>query len=340
MKNEVLAVVVLGSVLAASGQDQKRETKLFTENTSHSFGTVARGPVLPWKFTIHNKSSMDFQVSDPIRVSCGCVKAVATPTVIKAGETGSIDIAMDTRRFKGSKSVTIHATLLSLTGGQQFTTTASFNVSATSLADVVFSPGEADFGVTPKGQRQTMAIDVEYTGRNSNWQIVGMGETKAPVDVKVEEVYRSRGIITSSKVRYRLQVTLNPDSAVGAQSWEIPMMTNDPVSSVLSVLVKATVDAPLMVAPALLSLGNVKVGEVTRKKVLVRGSKPFRILSVEGNNADVSVELPSTSARVQLVQIVYRPSRIGDVQTTLLFKTDLDVGGTAKVKLSGSSQSP
>lgn len=337
MKNAVLAVaIVLGFAVSAPGQGREWGNKLFTDGSSHNFGNVARGAILSWKFKMYNKWSVDLKVTN-IRVSCGCVKAWAPSPVIKSGENATIDITMDAHKFTGNKTVYIYVSLGSVSEGQQYITTATLDVSANSRADVVFNPGQVNFGVLPLGQSRTLSIDVDYAG-NLDWKILGVADNSAPVKVEVVEMFRQR--TNFMQVRYRLNVTLKKDAPPGTRRWEIPMKTNDPASPILPVLVEATVDAPLTVAPSTVSLGNVKVGEVAKQKVLVRGSKPFRILSVEGSNQDISVELPASAATVQLVQIVYRPTKAGDLQQTLTFRTDLGSGATAKVKIAGSGTAP
>ena len=77
---------------------------------------------------------------------------------------------MDARRFTGPKTVTIHVTV-----GPEYTSTATLQVSANSRSDVVFNPGEVNFGVVPHGRftRVGFAQAIVRAERGAREDIVG-----------------------------------------------------------------------------------------------------------------------------------------------------------------------
>src|SRR5947207_11672788 len=89
------------SALAAPWADA-----MFDELTK-DFGAVPHGTVAVHPFRLVNKTGSTLHVSS-VRVSCGCTTASALQTSIAAGKDGVILAQMDTRRFYGTKSVTVY----------------------------------------------------------------------------------------------------------------------------------------------------------------------------------------------------------------------------------------
>src|SRR5262249_44407575 len=152
-----LFVLVTGPAWAAA-QSTAWADKLFKGTTSHDFGVVARGAQLQHKFAITNIYAVPLEITN-IRSTCGCLTATPTKSRLQPQEVGYLDISMDGRRFSGPKVINIY-----LTVGPEFVSTATLKVTANARADVVFNPGEANFGVVPRGQTPTQLVEVEYAG--------------------------------------------------------------------------------------------------------------------------------------------------------------------------------
>ena len=112
---------------------------------------------------------------------------------------------MDGRRFTGPKSVIVRVSV-----GPEFTSSADVKVTATSRADVVFNPGDVEFGAVDHGQTASQTVDVEYAGP-LDWRIseVVVGKEQ-PFEASESETYRKPG-----KVGYQIKVTLKADAAPG-----------------------------------------------------------------------------------------------------------------------------
>lgn len=271
---------------------------------------------------------MPLTISEP-RVSCSCTTVTLSAKTVPPKESVFLDVSMDARRFTGPKTVDIYVSV-----GPQYTSTATLHVSANSRADVVCNPGQVNFGVVASGQTPTQTMDIEYAG-NLDWKITGVADHAAlPLEGKVEELYRQPGPIT--KVGYRLSATLKANAPAGAGRWEILLQSNDPASPNVPVLLEATVQASLEVSGQV-KFSNAKVGTETSFRVVVRGSKPFRILAVEGQGDGLVVEGPSEAREVHVVQIKWKPATAGDFRRELKFKTDLDGGAVATVPVEGAA---
>jgi hypothetical protein len=314
-----LLVLVLGSA-ATRAQTSSWADKMFAPApdakplTLHDFGSVPRGAQLYHRFEMTNWYAVPLQIVD-VHTSCGCATATASAKVLASKEKGYIDVTMDGRRFTGQKNIKI-----SVSVGPDFTSTAELRVMANARADIVFNPGEVSFGVVPRGETPTQTIDVEYAGV-LDWKVNGINTNGAPYNVTIEELYRRPG-----QVGYRVRFVLQPAAPLGALKQEVFLQTNDPASPLVPVLVEANVQANLTVSPEYIKLTELKVGQELTRKVMVRGSKPFRVLAIDGGDEIVSVvtSLPSQQPLIQHTVVVKcQPGKPGDLRKQLQIKTDI-----------------
>ena len=234
---------------------------------------------------------------------------------------------MDTSKFPkpGHKIVSIFVSV-----GPQYISTATVQVLANRRDDVVFNPGQVSFGVVAAGQSPTRNIEVEYAGV-LDWRVNEIIKSDAPVEVVQEEMYRRTG-----QVGYRLRVTLKPDAAPGQLTAKLLLKTNDPASPLVPVLVEATIQAPLTVVPGALSFGNAKVGDTVSKRVIVRGTEPFKITGIEGLGDAFTVELPERADVQQILTIKYQAKASGEMHQQLKIKTDLPQEAAVTLKVEGT----
>jgi hypothetical protein len=85
-------------------------------------------------------------------------------------------------------------------------------------------------------------------------------------------------------------------------------------------------------------LGTVKIGESLTRRVVVRGSKPFRVLSVEGLGEGITLDpAPSaTPAAVQVVTFKCQFTKSGEFKYDVKIKTDLQ-DAPATVSIDGNA---
>jgi hypothetical protein len=312
--------------------------KIFFGVTGHDFGTVPYGAQLKHRFKIKNIYAVPLDITS-IRPSCACLSSKPgkddVPVTLGPKEERYIDIVVDARRFKGPKTVSLNVTF-----GPQFVSTATLVITANARTDVVFNPGEVDFGSVSQGRAITQVIDVEYAGA-LDWRILEIVKSAdAPFSVEPRELYRKgSGFIRQTiTVGYRIQVTLKETAPAGPFHQELILKTNDPSSPVLPVEVEGNVQAALSVAPSVVSLGNVKVGNTKTQKVSIRGNRPFRILDIEGGGDGVTAQLPAGAAQAHVLTLTCRPDQVGEWRKQLTIHTDLDGGTTATVTVEGTVQ--
>jgi hypothetical protein len=329
MRNALLWIATIVLLTPpAYGQSAAWADKLFKGNTTHDFGVVPRGTQLEYRFPMTNIWAVPIDIVE-VRQSCGCVHAEAHPQHLGPRESGYLEVHMDGTRFSGPKTVTIYVRI-----GPQFTSTATLQVSATSRMDVVFNPGEVNFGVVAGGATspEPQVVDIEYAG-NMNWKVTDISTNGAPVDVSFSEFNRQPG-----RVGYHITVTLKPDAPPGLIKQELTVNTNDPNSPKVPLLLEATVQAALAVSPHSLNFGVVKVGSTIVKRVVIKAAEPFSIPSVEGIGEGVDVDLPAGAAKTQILTVKYQPEQAGDLVKQLRIKTSLPDQSSASLTLEAQAK--
>lgn len=323
MRNGLLALVLVSLGVSPALAQDPWANKFFLvvgdKTTSHDFGVVARGAQLKYTFKVKNIYKVPMDIMG-VRVSCGCVTCTPSINHLKPNEEGELDVLMDARRFSGYKMVSIFVTF-----GPEYISTATLRVNANARQDVVFNPGTANFGIVQRGQAPTQTLDVEYSGF-LDWRITEVVKNaSAPFQVTVEEFKRQppRGSF-AGQAGYRFTVTLKPDAAAGPFKQELILKTNDPASPTLTVPVEGTVQASLSVAPDIWRVGSIKVGDKKTQRIIVRGSRPFRIADVDGQGGGLTVDIPDRNAAVHILTISLQPTQAGTVRKQLVIRTDME----------------
>jgi hypothetical protein len=299
--------------------------KMFGGNTTHDFGVVPKGTQLKHSFKMTNIWKEPLEITQ-IRVSCTCLTAKATTSLLQPNESATLEINMDGRQFNGPKSITIYVSL-----GPKYVSTATLKVTANARQDVVFTPGEVDFGNVARGQTPTRYIDVEYTG-NVDWKVTEIVKSAAaPFELKVE-VLPPAGPI--ARRGYRLFATLRADAASGPFKQEILLKTNDAASPVLNFNIIGTVQATLSVSPPSLVVSGLRVDESQTKKVVIRADRPFRILGIDGLGDGITAEVPDRQDTTMILTVTIHPKKAGELRRQLTIRTDLDKE-SATISVSG-----
>jgi RNA polymerase sigma factor (sigma-70 family) len=290
----------------------------------HDFGTVARGTQLHHRFPMKNTGKVPLTII-AVRTSCGCLTASASARALAPGQEGWLDVTLDASRFVGKKTVTI---VVQVAGKGD----VRLRVSADSRADLVVDPGRIDFGVVPHGRAVTRTIEVTYT-RSLDWHLAEVIREGSPLDVKLEELSRRPG-----QVAYRIHATLRADAPVGTFSRELRLKTDDPATPLIAVPAEGTVGTVtgLVASPASLNLGSLRIGDTIDRRVVVRGTRPFRILGIEGLGAGLKTDWPETKAAVQVLQVRFRPAQLGEFKKTLRIRTDLEGEDPVAVTVEGT----
>jgi len=301
------------ALLTGSASGQGWAEKMIKGDLTHDFGTHPRGGVLTHSFTITNIYAVRMEILS-LKSGCGCVTAEAKKRVLEPRESTAIEVRMDTRRFTGPKTVGVRVTV-----GPEFVSSAELRVTGNCRTDIVFNPGQVNFGTITRGQAPAQVVDVEYVGPLA-WQVEEVIAKDMPFTAEVKELYRRPG-----GVGYRLTVTAKADSSSGTHKHTIFLKNNDPASPMVPLLVEATFQAAVSVTPEILSLGDIKADSPLIRRVVVRGNRPFQVTGVEGTGAGIELGAPlaTTDEAVQVLTFKCQPTAVGPFRMELKIKTTL-----------------
>jgi hypothetical protein len=208
---------------------------------------------------------------------------------------------MDTRNFVGVKATTLTVTLLNAAGRQD---EVKFGVQSNILPDIVLNPGSADFGVVARGQEASITVAIERLGMPT-WGFTRM--IAAPtfcrlVQADLKESYRS-----ADGVGYNLVITLRPDAPAGPIRDEIRLVTNDPESPSVPVLV---------------------TGRPTQARYVIRAPRPFTITDILGNGDGFTLKADAAEPKpLHILTLNYDPAQSpnrGDLRRDFQVRTSLE----------------
>ncbi len=326
----VLSCLIVAALTPpASPQSPPWAQKIFMGVTSHDFGTVPHGAQLKHRLVLKNIYTVPLEITE-IRATCGCLTFKESARTLQPKQEAYIDLTMDASRFNGPKSVQLLVTV-----GPTYVSTAVINVTAVARDDVVFTPGDIDFGTVPAGVAPVKWVDVEYNGP-MKWQIEEIVKSKsAPFTVTAQEILRHQpGLLKTGKVIYRLQVTMNTDAPPGLFRQELLLKTNDPASPTFTVYVEGNVQAGLSVSHEKLDFGIVPVGTKATLNLIIKGSQPFKVTSIENTGAGIQADVPPGDAQANhIITIHCAPTQSGEINRKLVVHTDFGKGATVAVQV-------
>ncbi len=120
-------------------------------------------------------------------------------------------------------------------------------------------------------------MNISYAGR-SDWRIVEVRSSNPHISGEVAETGRGGG-----QVSYELTVKADGKLPAGYLQDHLVLVTNDQNFTQVPVAVDGRVLSAITVSPTSLFMGVVEPGQKVTKKLVVRGAKPFRILSIKSD---------------------------------------------------------
>ncbi|MGP0063149.1 MAG: DUF1573 domain-containing protein [Isosphaeraceae bacterium] len=289
---------------------------LFTENR-HDFGPVPRGAKVKHDFLMVNRLGEPITILN-LRPSCGCTSGRANVSVVEPGQTAVVEAQMDTRNFVGLKSTILYVSLITASGREA---EVGLGVSSQILSDIVLNPGSIDFGPVLRGQSPTQVLSIDRINAEG-WRFTRMVSGSRAINAQLVETARNGGTVS-----YSLSVSLRPDAPSGVIRDEIRMMSNDPETPSIPVMVTAWIRGDLTAAPSILALGQVNSSSGVQGRFIIRGSRPFTIQSIEGvGDGFFTSEAQKTPQAVHVVTVAYKPEEgttRGDIRRVFRVHTDL-----------------
>jgi hypothetical protein len=282
---------------------------LFDES-SRDFGAVPRGQVLSHPFHVINRTRSTVHISN-IRVSCGCTSVRAMQDTLEPGQETVIFAQMDTRRFFGSKSVTVYVQF-----DQPDFDEVRLVIQANSRVDLVVSPEILSLGRIKAGSSVVASADVTFLGGGQE-RILSARSDSNYIQIAYHETRRDAG-----EVSYRVTARIRPNAPPGKWFSDIWLTTDNPSMSEVRVPLTVAIVAPPR--PPTIVMGMVRAGGEAKRRIIVRGSEPFRITGVDGTDGQVRIrETNKERKAVHVVTVTLRPDQPGLLNRTLRIHTDL-----------------
>jgi hypothetical protein len=310
------SLVLAVGLLSAGTASASWADKMFDE-VSKDFGSVPRGPTLKHYFHVVNNTKEAVTISS-VRPSCGlCTTADALKTYLKPGEETHILVQMDTTKFTGPKSVTIFVQFSS-PGYEE----VRLWVQANARNDFTVGPDTLAMGQVKRGSNPSSSVTVTF---------YGMPDTKI-TEVRTESNYIQTEVKAAktqgTEVAFAVKASLRSDTPVGKWYSDVWLKTNNPSIPQIRVPLTVEVESALSVSPDLVALGPVKVNGENERRVVIRGTQPFKVTGIEGADAELIVKDSTEEAKqVHVLTVKIKPTKAGDVKRKIKVKTDLKEEG-------------
>jgi hypothetical protein len=240
-----VALAVAG-VFVSVGAAAANPNNLFAEKVK-DFGPTPRGPVVTHYFRFTNTTNQPLTLGQP-RVSCGCVSASVSQSVVQPGQSAAVIAQMNTNRAGPAgviKAVTVYVPFTSPSH-----TEVALRVQAVIRDDLILSPDTINLGTVRKGQGATGATRVSFT-TDPNWTVTEATCNGAFVKVETKQEARAGGMVT-----YAVVATLDKDCPAGMWVADITLKTSNPAVATVRIPVAVTVTPPATVSPAAAEVGE------------------------------------------------------------------------------------
>ena len=313
-----MTVAVFLSLLFGSLSEAQQWAEKMFKVTSHDFGTVARGAKVEFTFEVQNIYEEEIHIAS-VRSSCGCTTPRIENARLKTWQTGAIVARYNTSSFYGKKAATITVVI-----DKPYYAEVQLTVGGFIRGDVVFDPGVVDFGHVSEGASQAKTINVYYAGR-SDWRIVDIRSEYKHVRVQVQ-----KPIIANGRVSYELIVDLAPGTPAGFIQAELYLITNDHSSRIIPLVMQGRVVSALTISPTSLYMGELEPGQRVTKQLIVRGKKPFKVVSINCADGCFQFNVPKTSRQLHFIPVSFTAGdQPGQIKQTIRIETDMGSGVVA-----------
>jgi len=313
MIRQISIALTLSSLIFSTALGQEWARKMFHQ-TEHDFGTVARGAKVEHEFVLSNIFLEDVHIAS-VRSSCSCTTPRIKNAWLKTYEKGAVVATYNAEAFRGRKGATITVTL-----DKPFPAEVQLHVKANICDNVELVPGSVQLGSVEQGQPAERKITVRHTGRYA-WQIRKVESTNPHITATFAP---TGGLGRSGS--YDLRVRLDENAPVGYVKDHLMLITNDRWNAQIPVPVEGRVLPALTVSPASLFMGVVEPGQKVTKQLIVRGTKPFRILSIRCDDDSFEFETADSlddPKRLHVIPVTFFAGQdAGKVTKTIRIETD------------------
>lgn len=285
-----------GPLCAASWADSMFKIK------KHDFGRVAIGAEASFSFKFQNIYEEEVRIVS-VSSSCHCTEPSVTKKTLKSLETGEIIAKFNTSgQFLKDKGAT-----LTVVFDKPYPAEVQLQITGYIRPDIVMTPGIAELGAVHSGKSVTKTVTMEYAG-NPNWQLLEVRQNNPYLEAKILERKKIGG-----EIRYKIAVILKENAPVGYINDVLQFVTNEKqygaqgksIPSTIPLPVRAEVSAPLYAKPSPFQIGVLCRNESVTKNLVLRGSRPFRILGVTTDDERFNIEFSKERSSVHVLPVSF-----------------------------------
>ena len=250
--------------------------------TTLDLGEVPKGDKAQYVFTFKNTGGSDL-IIDSAKPSCGCTVAEFTKTV-KAGESGTIDATIDTKRFRGpiSKTITINS-------DDPANAKVHLQAKATVKPFLDLLPSQHVFLRADRGEAAFKKVTLVSYEEELDLQIDKIESSDPLITVESTAIDETKVDEEGNPIEgdYELEISLSATAPVGRVSATVDLFTNSTKVEKMTMQVRGNVRGLVQVRPSRVFLGNLpeKVEEPITKTIRVthRGGAELEIQKVESS---------------------------------------------------------
>jgi hypothetical protein len=211
---------VIAGLMALYGQG--KAPSIIFDNPAKDFGKVMQGEMLKHVFSFTNKGTTTLEILG-VEPSCGCQAASISAKRIKSGQSGRIEVSVDTAGLIGA----VDKSVIVLTNDPR-TPSVSLSVRADVQPEISVSSPSIYFEGAPVGKDVIKEVIIAIPAEKSI-RIVSAKSTDESVIVKLEPVAGSEG------KKVKLIATLRADGKTGYRSGSIIVKTTSHLTPELSI---------------------------------------------------------------------------------------------------------
>jgi len=321
MKKYLLVVILTFLIyypLVIFGQDIDSQKKVFLPNIQfeervYDFGIAGQQEKITHNYKFKNVGKGELVIKS-VRAPCGCIATLVTSKRVPPGVTGVIKVTFETRKYKGklTKSIFVYS-------NDPDEPKIELKISGVVKTDFALKPEFLHFGDVEKGETVTKTL-----------KLIQVGQEQLTLNrVEAAREYFSTSISSFKDERhkgFKIDVSLKPSAPVGRLMEVITLHTNLKRHPRIDVPVWGNILGRIRVKPQRLSLGLIKKGSYSPKKIEVKATDQFdfKIVKVESNVPFLSTKVSEVkkSKRFEITLKVDKKAPAGRLRGQISIYTD------------------
>lgn len=308
------------------------------------FGQVAKGAKLDWSFEVRNTGTSDLEIISA-KPACGCTVA-EYDKVIKAGQSGKIQAAVDTAAFAGpiAKTVTIE-------------TNDPHNPAATLTIQAIVKPYVEAFPTgfvrynLLQGEADMQSVTL-FSEEEEPFEIVKVetpGDWVKVVPKKIEDPAQRVQAGRTGQNQYRLDVTVGgPDAKLGPLAERIRIVTNSKHQPDYFLSLSGVIRPAFNIDPVGVNFGEITPTDPSATRAVVvktnnlKAPESFSISGVQSSTSVVTASVKPTNNKgeFEVTLQVAKDAKPGEIDGNVVIHTNDKMNPTLTVPFKGMVKSP